>query len=451
MGIEVSKIFECGETNNQPTCGQAQVDAGLKEVRDLGVRTFFPVHEFNNAFGGSKMIGGETGVIINAGNRKETGSFFALAPCPADQADAEQLAFPVVGAFGDLLKGPFASLLGGNPAPVYSAGPKCNTFGLTSLGAYLIKKMIAQHMIIQLDHMDSKTADAALAIAEAQHYAGVVSAHCCNSPQLFQRMYAVGGAVNAPKDQPEAFLTLFKQDAARQSAKYAFGFGFGSDMNGLSAQTGPNSGPPVRYPFRSFDGGVTFSQERWGDRVFDINKDGVANYGMFADWLNAVEQQGGPTFTRDMFNGAEAYLDMWERAYGVRSSACLSAVGAFGRRGVRPLRLGASFKSVLYAAGQPTSRIGTSYRWCLAGGHGTLATVFNRSGSVSMVAASGHGYSAGGVRPGARAHWTGVRIGPAAAHGARFVFLARRGRVVWVGVAKVASSRMARLLFSTVA
>jgi hypothetical protein len=114
---------------------------------------------------------------------------------------------------------------------------------------------------------------------------------------------------------------------------------------------------------------------------------------------------------------------------------------------VGPLKLGASFKSALYSTGQPTSRIGTSYRWCLAGGNGSLATVFNPGGSVAMVAASGRGYSAGGFRPGARARWNGVRIGPAAGHGARFAYLATRGHVVWVGVTRVASSRKARSLF----
>jgi len=73
-GIEVSRLFGCGESNGTPQCDQAQVDAGLNEVRTLGVRTFFPVHEFNNAFGWSKMIAGSQGLIINAWNRLETGS-----------------------------------------------------------------------------------------------------------------------------------------------------------------------------------------------------------------------------------------------------------------------------------------------------------------------------------------------------------------------------------------
>src|ERR1039457_5009212 len=189
-GIEVSRIFGCGETSGVPQCDEAQIDTGLKEIHDLGVRTFFPIHEFDNAFGGTKMIAGETGMIINAGNREETGSFWNLQPCPADTQDAEQYSVPATGVLGQLLNGPVSSLLHGTPVPIYPPGPQCNTRGLTSLGAYVIEQMIKQHFIIQLDHMDSKTATAALSIAAARHYSGVVSAHCCSSPQLFQQIYA---------------------------------------------------------------------------------------------------------------------------------------------------------------------------------------------------------------------------------------------------------------------
>ena len=166
-GIEVSRLFGCGEYNGVPQCNQAQVDAGLKQVRRMGVRTFFPVHEFNNAFGGTKMIAGATGELINAGNRLETGSFWTLQPCSAQDQDAEQTTTPAGDPIAQLLNGPVSSMLGGNPLPVYGSGPQCNTQGLTSLGAYLIHQMIKQHVIIQLDHMDSKTATAALAIAQA--------------------------------------------------------------------------------------------------------------------------------------------------------------------------------------------------------------------------------------------------------------------------------------------
>jgi hypothetical protein len=216
-GVEVSRIFGCGETDGVPGCNEAQIDAGLKEIHDLGVRTFFPIHEFDNAFGGTKMIAGEIGTVVNAGNRDETGSFWDVQPCPAQDQDAEQYTVPATGAFGQLVNGPLASLLHGSPLPAYGPGPGCNTRGLTSLGAYAIGQMIKQHFLIQFDHMDSKTATAALSIAEAAHYSGVISAHCCSSPQLFQRTYATGGFISPPVEPAAAFVATWKADKALAS------------------------------------------------------------------------------------------------------------------------------------------------------------------------------------------------------------------------------------------
>ncbi len=53
-GIEVSRLFGCGEKQNVPQCNEQQISAGLKAVEAMGVRTFFPIHEFNNAFGGTR-------------------------------------------------------------------------------------------------------------------------------------------------------------------------------------------------------------------------------------------------------------------------------------------------------------------------------------------------------------------------------------------------------------
>jgi hypothetical protein len=379
-GIEVSRIFGCGEHYNRPECGQPQVDAGLKEMRKLGVRTFFPVHEFDNAFGGTKGISGETGQLVNAGNRLETGSYWTMQPCPAQDQDAEQVTTPPTGALAQLFNGPASSLLGGNPAPVYGPGPQCNTRGLTDLGAYLIRRMIKQHILIQTDHMSSKTAAGAIAIAEQQRYAGVVSAHCCSSPQLFARIYRVGGYVNPPVEPVAALLATHNRDRAERSRRYHFGFGYGSDMNGLAEQPGADPSHPISYPFKSFDGKVTFSRERWGQRMFDFNTDGLANYGMYADWLAALARFGGRSVMSDMFKGAESFLQMWERAYGVRSTSCVS-------RGARPRRR-ATFKSVLYALGQPTVRTGSTYRYCVRGG-GRLSVLFDRRGRVRMVRRSG--------------------------------------------------------------
>ena len=50
MGIEVSKLFDCGVQDGQPECTAEQVDARLKEVYDLGVRDMELVNKFDNGF-----------------------------------------------------------------------------------------------------------------------------------------------------------------------------------------------------------------------------------------------------------------------------------------------------------------------------------------------------------------------------------------------------------------
>jgi hypothetical protein len=455
-GIEVSRLFGCGEKFGVPQCDEAQIDAGLNEIHALGVRTFFPVHEFNNAFGGTKMIGGDLGAIVNAGNFDETGSFWNLQPCPSRMQDAEQFTVGGTSAIANLLNGPLASILHGAALPLYGSGPQCNTQGLTSLGAYLINQMIKQHFIIQLDHMDSKTADAALSIVSAAHYSGVVSAHCCSSPQLFQRIYATGGFITEPTSPPAGWVATERQDKAESDSKYLFGFGWGSDMNGLAAQPGPASGPTVTYPFTSYDGRVTFTREQWGQRTFDINKDGLANYGMYADWLRQVQLEGGPQVMADMFGGAEAYLEMWERADGVPAESCIPPRERFGAAGLgSSIRLGDTAQDALFRAGQPLSRPGRSYRYCSG-----VSSVFNSAGAVSLIASTARGDRAGGIRPGAsarqvraRAHrvMRGVWLGRRLASGARYVYGVRGRRVWFVGVVARRDGHSARALRSDLA
>jgi hypothetical protein len=366
------------------------VDAGLKEVHALGVRTFFPVHEFDNAFGGTKMIAGEAGAVVNAGNREATGSFWTVEPCPAQDQDAEQTSVPGSGLPGELLNGPIAGLTGGNPLPVYAPGPHCNVHGLTNLGAYLINRMIQQHFIIQTDHMSSKTAGAAVAIATAHHYSGVVSAHCCSSPQLFKQIYDNGGFVSEPVNPLLAFVNIEQADKAQSDPRYHFGFGWGSDMGGLGMQAGPSSAYPVTYPFKSYAGNVTFTREVWGQRTFDLDTDGLANYGLYADWLHGLQLAGGNAMMHDMFQGAESYLQMWERAVGVPSATCLTRRTRFSARGFgHRLRLGETTTEALFSSGQPVTRPGRSFRYCVAGSRSRhVSAVFNRRGRLVLIASN---------------------------------------------------------------
>ena len=390
-GIEVSDLFHCANA-----CSPAKVDAGLAEAKALGVSTFFPVHKFDNAFGGARMDGGEIGILINGGNHLETGHFFDVQTCRGSQHDNEQMNAVPPGGLSTLLNSTGRMLAAGQ-IPVYPAPPQCNALGLTSIGAHLIRKMIAQHVIVELDHMDVKTAADALGILQNHHYSGVISAHSWDDPHANAQIYKLGGFVTPIAGaSPQAFIDQWKATLKVRDSRFysGAGFGYGADMNGLAEESQPTSGHPISYPFNSYDGHVSFGREQWGQRVFDLNKDGVANYGLFPDWIQELQTLAGRAIVGDMFHGAEAYLEMWERAYGVPPTACLPSRGTVTATGIGRLRLGATTEAALYAAGQPLARPGRSYRYCV-GGRGTMTAVFSaRTGRIVVLELAAPGYRA---------------------------------------------------------
>jgi hypothetical protein len=100
------------------------------------------------------------------------------------------------------------------------------------------------------------------------------------------------------------------------------GVGLGTDTGGFAALPAPEADAaanPLRYPFRSYDGRIRFGRQRTGTRTFDINRDGVAHYGLMPDLLANVRRSGGGNAAlRSLFGSAEAYLRTWERAVSAR-------------------------------------------------------------------------------------------------------------------------------------
>ena len=54
-------------------------------------------------------------------------------------------------------------------------------------------------------------------------------------------------------------------------------------------------------------------RQQSGTRTYDVNVDGVAHYGMFPDYIEDLRMIAGDQIVDDLANGAEAYLQMWER------------------------------------------------------------------------------------------------------------------------------------------
>jgi hypothetical protein len=116
---------------------------------------------------------------------------------------------------------------------------------------------------------------------------------------------------------------------------------------------------------------VTLGRQHAGERVYDINVDGVAQYGLYPDWIEDLRQVAdeqhpgdGADIQDDMARGAEAYLQMWERSVGVTNDACREPAVAKRAKTIRAVPEGASVATVLRTAGQPHRRLGTTFTYC---------------------------------------------------------------------------------------
>ena len=53
---------------------------------------------------------------------------------------------------------------------------------------------------------------------------------------------------------------------------------------------------------------MTLDQQTSGERVYDINSDGMAHYGLYPDWIEDLRMIAGDQIVKEMGRGAEAYL-----------------------------------------------------------------------------------------------------------------------------------------------
>jgi microsomal dipeptidase-like Zn-dependent dipeptidase len=318
IGIESSNLLGCSEFEGEPQCTRADIDRGIRHYKRLGVRTMFVAHWVDNAFSGAALEGGSRGAFINVLEALQTGHYFDTAPCPeAGQGeDVSPLPLGILKFLRQFF--PSTGRILGIPIPSYPAGKQCNAKGLTKLGHYLIRRLMANHILIEVDHMSERARLTVLKMAERRDYP-LVSSHTDTgglwTPSDLRRLYALGGFATARPDQAPSVADRIVTLCGYQGAGHRKGVGLGTDTGGFSDLPGPADGiqNPVRYPFHL--GGVKFKRERTGRRTFDFNTDGVAQYGQFADLLADVGRQDhGKRATRSLFRSAEAYLDTWGAA-----------------------------------------------------------------------------------------------------------------------------------------
>jgi microsomal dipeptidase-like Zn-dependent dipeptidase len=375
LGIEVADLFECKLTGCPTQPGQdarQYVDAQLQQYYDLGVRHVFPVHDFDNAFGGTAIWRHELAIANNflAG---EPPVVEQCSPAENEQntihydltSDLPSFGSPYLVALEEVIRklAGAADLNAGN-------APHCNARGLSQLGEHLVRRMMDLHMIIDIDHMSSKATNEVLELAEARGYPGLVSSHggllatdtraksseIHKSDSQIRRLTKLGGVLGlfirpgtrteikeyrhdgaAPlpfscgsSDEAWAQVHMYAVDALGLKA-----VGIGSDFNGMVASVAPRfpthpglghgcggEAPPTGYHDQTprVDYSTEFPALWAGRRAFDYNYQGLANIGLYPDFLQDIKNLYSDSeerrYLRPLFCSAEAYVHMWQRTDG---------------------------------------------------------------------------------------------------------------------------------------
>jgi hypothetical protein len=459
LEMEVSEPFGCTGTEQNSSCDQAQVDRELQDLYDRGVRSSLLLNKFDNPLTGVRFDSGPVGALINAGNKLSSGSFWSAETCKGAEHDNQIDGGVPAGPIAD-----FLNSLGVPPGslPAYPPAPHCNTRGLTSLGAHTVEAMMNKGMIVNPDHMSQRGVDATIKLAEARHYSGLISPHGWMDPRNWPRIWALGGMAFPNSGSAPDFVKEWRQYRPKRTP-YFFGWGWGADLGGLAEQGLPPgaNAPKVNYPFRSLDGSTTVDRQHTGQRTFDYNTDGVAHYGLYADWTDEVRSLGGPQIVDDLLNGPEAYLEMWERAEGIPATHCLPRRARLRAKGMAGIRLGADDRSLLRSAGQPLTRT-RAWTYCVDGakassaskrkkkkrsGGGTTA-VLTPEGRVALIATTAKGHRVRGLHPGSpasllrgHARRLGKGIWVSKLGKSRAVYVVRGRRIRTVAVASKAAKR----------
>lgn len=373
LGVEMSKVMNCGEFQGIAQCTEDEIVQRLDTFEANQVVSLFPVHKFDNAFGGHKPdLGNPAGIsgVLYAGNLAETGHPIEYETCELYSGEEEQQlsdptgyleppsdptlepsrdALEQIGIIEQLLfqldflgqAFPEAPEEFAQFDPRESPKNNCNVRGLTPLGEFLITELTRRGMMIELDHISNKAAAKILEMTRdyggfGKHYPTVNSHGGWSSEPTRQRIAWQGGFSQPFASQRDGLynnlINYGKTYPSDNRVGPYGGVGMSSDVNGIASLTN-NSGKEGDLPeeFLSLDGKVKFGRQKTGDKVFSLHEEGrsgVDHYGLYADqiadMIHWAEREGKDETELkqalgNLYSSAEGYLRMWERAYAYRS------------------------------------------------------------------------------------------------------------------------------------
>ncbi len=351
---------------------------------------------------------GQVASLLGGSNSLEqpTGEWWTTYDCPVEdetEGFSGYLWSKTGGSSQSWLSAPFCQPMGqdgryGGPTPCYPKGPvtdgfessgfrfsdyppfsempgaegrarQCNARWMTPIGLFAYKKIMERGFIFDWDHLEMGMKTQLLELAEAQEipyplvsthgtFGGTTIEQAARVLQAGGVLYPSNGSSRGFREDMEETYGIYLGVIADMTAddKPLFGFGYGTDTNGLSGQTGPRSnieaGKEIRYPyvlfegegwdklpaFKAVEGGpVVFDQPSSSDaegkvaRTWHQDKDGNAHHGMISGFVQEIALEGHPDQLQHLFNSAEAYLRMWDTTE--KSSARIRSAGGAAEPG----------------------------------------------------------------------------------------------------------------------
>lgn len=398
-GIENS--YGCTIEEGQPNSILTQ----MERIHAWGVRQIISIHEFDNAFGGNGIF---DGLVLNLGNRENsggipsgdvaeitgllsgsldpaqvtelaenlqttetpTGEFWTTYDCPIEGETENFTGYlwsSTGGSTQSFLSPPLCVPTGqggrsGGTTPCYPADVRqCNARWMTPAGLYTYGKMMELGFIFDFDHMEMGMKTQALELAEAQTpvyplvsthgtFGGTTIDQAARVLRGGGHLYPSNGSSRGFRSDMDETFAIYQAAVADLPAESRplFGFGYGTDTNGLSSQTGPRGNfepeDAVVYPYTLYTGEVfdelpefaavdpvVFHQPSSVDadgvvqRTWHEDIDGNAHHGMLSGFVEEIRLEGTPEQMRHLFNSAEVYLQTWERTEA--SKAAIQANG----------------------------------------------------------------------------------------------------------------------------
>ncbi len=385
LGIEVDKLFGCELGGS---CTPESVKTAVDKYYDKGVRHVFPIHNFDNDFGTAAAWQD----AIAAGNRAAVGQWWATENCNAagygfwiDPIVAGAAAFLGFGIDEIPIQYPL-----GNQVTWSSCNANgFKSLGLDLLDALRTKGMIIDidHMSVKSLNATLTWAEQNTYPVVASHgmffdlykqqFSGNGGRHeRMRTLEQLRRIKNLGGMVAAMlKDDVQdtgrsgelvdlpyagsgiADTCLHSSKTWAQSYRYAVDtmggpVAFGSDFNGVAGHVGPRfsdqacggasagllglaerlaqwrENKKVNYPF-TIPGFGTFDKQVTGKKTFDFNRDGLAHIGLLPDLIADLKAIGlTDEDLKPLFQSAEGYIKVWERANGTSSSSTAQCVSS---------------------------------------------------------------------------------------------------------------------------